>query len=273
MKTRHRAVFDPLVGHLVAESDTTSARVRNKLQGVYSWCFCDLCWRTTEYATAIEVQKVFKRLRKGHAKEIPISAAIKEEAQREADLLVDRYEKSLTGALGPYEQGQMLMAYCDIVEVGGDRSVAAFRDQVERRMLLIAWARHGDLLSIARLPNQAEGAPKPSKFYCEMHNPRRSDQARRAYQRDRRFAAEYKELIAAYWTIEAGKLPTWDIGAHALIRKAAYKRLLLMKKPTLFIDELKAKGINSQTEIARDLGISRQAVSAAIKRRAAKSAG
>lgn len=273
MKTRRRAVFDPLVGHLVAESDTTSARVRNKLQGVYSWCFCDLCWRTTEYAIAIEAQKVFKRIRNGHARKVPISPAIQEEAQREADFLVDRYEESLTGALGPYEQGQMLMAYCDIVEMGGDRSAAAFRDQVERRMLLVAWARHGDLLSIARLPNQAEGSPKPSKFYCEMHNPRRSDQARRAYQRDRNFAAEYEELIAAYWTIEAGKIPTWDIEAHAHIRKAAYNRLLLMKKPTLFIDELKAKGINRQAEIARHLGISRQAVSAAIKRRSAKSAG
>jgi hypothetical protein len=165
------------------------------------------------------------------------------------------------------------MAYCDLVDLRGDRSVEAFRHQVEHRMLHIAWARQGNLLSAARLPGQPEGSAKPSKLYCERHNPRRSDQARRAYKRDRRYAAEYEELIAAYWTIEAGKLPTWDIEAHALIRKAAYNKLLQMKKPTLLIDELKEKGINSQTEIARELGISRQAVSAAIKRRAAKSAG
>jgi hypothetical protein len=96
MKSKRRSAFDPLVGHLVTESDTSSARIRNKLQGRYSWCFCELCWRTTEYTVAIDAQTVFRRMRNGYAKAIPISTAIREEAQKEANSLVDRYEKSLT---------------------------------------------------------------------------------------------------------------------------------------------------------------------------------
>ena len=160
--------------------------------------------------------------------------------------------------------------YCDMVDMRGDKSVAAFRDQVERRMLLIEWTRHGDMLSTARLPERIGGTARPSKFYCEMHNPRRSEQARRAYQRDRSFSAEYKELIAAYWTAMFGKVVTWDIEDHRRIRKAAYGKLIFLKKPTLFIDELRAQGCTSQAEIARHLGISRQAVSAAMKRQTEK---
>lgn len=229
--------------------------------------FCELCGKQTEYAIADEGRAVFKDLGKGNAKPVPLSDFVRQEAQREADLLVERYEKALTGELGMYEQGTMLSAFCDVLEMRGDRSVATFRDQVERRTVIAAWARRGDVLSAARLPNQPEGAAKPSKLYCKDHNPRRSDEARRAYQRDRRFSAEYRELIAAYWTILAGELPTWDIEAHAEVRREAYRRLQLMKKPTTFISELEAKGVTSQTEIAQQLGVSRQAVSAAIKRR------
>ena len=217
---------------------------------------------------AIEAQQVFKRVGKAGAKPVKVSDSIRAEAQKEADLLVERYERSLTGAFGPWEPGRLIHTYCNITEMRGDRSVAGFRDQVERRMLIFAWVKRGDVLSATRLPNQQEGAAKPSKFYCESHNPRRSDQARRAYQRDRRFAPEYSEIIAAYWTVQAGKLPSWDIEAHAYVRRIAYERLLFIKKPTMFIDELKAQGIANQAEIARRLGVSRQAVSATLKRQA-----
>jgi hypothetical protein len=265
-----RQVFNPLKGHLVTESASSSARVQNKLRGIYSNCFCELCGRSTEYSIAIEAQTVYKRLLKGNAKAVPITEEIRNEAQREADLLVERYERALTGELGLYEAGKMLMAYCDPVERRGDSSVATFRDQVERRMLVIAWAKRGNTVSSALLPQQAPGTAKPSKFYCDQHNPRRSVEARRAYQRDRRFAAEYAELIAAHWKIFAGRLHTWDIEAHAWIRKEAYSRLLFMKKPTQFIEHFEQKGIVKQADLARKLGISRQAVSAAIKRRALK---
>jgi hypothetical protein len=256
-----------MLGHLVTECETTSTKIRSKLKNRYLRSFCELCGKQTEYAIADESRVVFKDLGKGNAKPVPLSDSIRREAQREADLLVERYEKAFTGKLGIYEKGQMLAAFCDVQEMRGDRSVAAFRDQVERRTLIAAWARCGDLLSVARRLNEPEGAAKPSKLYCEDHNPRRSDEARRAYQRDRRFAAEYRELIACFWTAFAGELPTWDIEAHAEVRRQAYRRLQLMKKPTTFIEELEAKGATSQTEIARQLGVSRQAVSAAIKRR------
>lgn len=102
-----------------------------------------------------------------------------------------RYEQAWKGEFGLYEPARMLIAYCDMVEMRGDRSVSAFREDVELRTLIAAWARHGDLLRPTKLPGQSEGAAKPSKLYCEAHNPGRSDESRRAYQRDRRFAQEY----------------------------------------------------------------------------------
>ena len=270
MRSKIHKRYDPLVGHLVTESETSSTRIQIKFRNPYHWCFCELCWRTTEYATAIEAQTIFKQTRDNGVRAIPLSEPIRMEAQRDADFLVERYEQALGGAYGPYEVAQMLMTYCDPIEMRGDRSAEAFRDQVERLMLILAWGRHGNLLSTPRLPNQPEGAAKPSKLYCEMHNQRRSDQARRAYQRDRRFAAEYQALISACWSGAVGRLPTWDIEVHAAIRKAAYYKLLHLKKPTLFIDELKAQGIDSQAEISRILGISPAAVSAAIKRHSTK---
>lgn len=263
-----RQAFDPLIGRLVAECDTSSARIRAKFSDAYRWCFCELCGRSTEYATAIEARTVFKRLRRGNAKAVPLTDAVRQEAQLEADLLVDRYEQALAGRFDTHEPGRMIATYCDVREMRGDWSVETFRDQVERRTLIAAWARRGDLLSATRLPDQQEGTPRPSKLYCEAHNPRRSDEARRAYQRDRRFAAEYDELIRALWSQQAHKLPAWDIEAHAHVRREAYRQLQAMKSPTTMVEELQAKGMSSQAEIARHLGVSRQAVSAAIKRRA-----
>lgn len=267
MPSKNSKAFDQTRGHIVAECETTSAKIRSKLNDRYMRSFCELCGKQTEYAIADMARVVFKDLGKENAESVPLTELIRKEAQREADFLVERYEKALAGEFGMYEDSQMLMAYCDPVERRGDRSVAAFRDQVERRTLHAAWGRRGDLLSAVRLPDQPDGAAKPSKLYCENHNPRRSDDARRAYQRDRRFAAEYRELIAGFWTVFAGELPTWDIEAHAYVRREAYRRLQLMKKPTTFISQLEASGVTKQAEIARQIGVSRQAVSAAIKRR------
>jgi hypothetical protein len=262
-----RQVFDPLLGRLVAESSTTSERIRSKLTAPYEWCFCELCGHSTEYATAIEAQSVFKRLRKGHAKAVPLTDAIRAEASQEADTLVARYEQALTGKFGPHEPGRLIAIYCDIREMRGDWSVETFRDQVERLTLISSWARRGDLLSAARLPGQPENASKPSKLYCMAHNPKRSDEARRAYQRDRRYAAEYADLIAEIWSKHAHELPGWDIEAHAFVRREAYRQLQALKTPTKLIDDLLKQGITNQAEIARQLGISRQAVSAAMKRK------
>ncbi|WP_197479289.1 helix-turn-helix domain-containing protein [Bordetella trematum] len=132
------------------------------------------------------------------------------------------------------------------------------------------WAKHGELAWSTRKPGQDEKAAKPSKLYCEAHNPKRSDEARRAYQRDRRFMAEYESLMDAIWSqsINSGSLPTWDIEAHAYVRREAYRLLQEIKSPKAAastIEALLAKGM-SQAAIGRELNISRQAVSAAIKR-------
>lgn len=261
---------------MVTESPTTSARVRRKLssqfQDPYGWNFCDLCWRSTEFVIAVEAQSrsFFKRTGRDNANPVQLSEAIRAEAQAEADCLVQRYERALSGEFGRWEAGRMLFEYTDTAERRGDGSVAAFRDQVERHSLLAALARRADVLGVARMPGQPEGAAKPSKFYCQEHNPRRSADARRAYQRDRLFAAEYQVELDLLWRENAGNLVSWDIEQHARVRQEAYRRLLLTKKPTLGVIELQRKGITSQTEIARQLGISRQAVSAALKRQAPK---
>ena len=61
-----------------------------------------------------------------------------------------------------------------------------------------------------------------------------------------------------------------DIEAHVHVKREAYRQLQAHKSPTRLIDDLLAQGTLSQAEIARQLGVSRQAVSAAIKRRSQK---
>lgn len=272
VRSKRWVAFDPYLERLVPELDSSSDRIRTKLEDAYSWCFCELCWRPTEFSTSVEAPKVIKRLTGGNAKEIPLSGAMRLTAQKRANALVMRYEQACRGEFGPYEAPQMYFKYCNAVEMRGDRSVDGFRDHVERRMLLTEWARHGELARLTRPPFQQEGTAKPSKLYCESHNPRRSDEARRAYQRDRRFEFEYHNLIEQLWRQDARNptIPTWDIEAHAHVRREAYRQLQALKSPTRMIDNFLSQGIVNQTEIARQLGISRQAVSAAIKRRTKK---
>jgi hypothetical protein len=161
----------------------------------------------------------------------------------------------------------MLIAYCDVRDMRGDWTVEAFRDQVERRTLINEWSKHGDLKAAVRLPKRADGTRNPSRLYCENHNPKRSDDSRRAYQRDRRFVVEFEHVQAEIWARDADKLPRWDLEAHAHVRQEAYVMLQAMKSPTRLIDNLIAQGITKQSDLARLLGVSRQAVSAALKKR------
>lgn len=269
------AAFDPYLERLVPECDTSSDRIRAKLESPFSWCFCELCWRPTEYSTSLEAPKVIKRLAGGNGKAVPLTNNMRVLAQKRADALVTRYEQACRGEFGPYEAGRMWANYCIALDMRGDRSVEGFRDHVEMRMLITEWARHGELVRLTRPSHQVDGSAKPSKLYCETHNPRRNEEARRAYQRDRRFASEYADLIEQIWRegINGGTLPTWDIEAHADVRREAYRQLQELKSsPTSMIDNFLAKGTMSQAEIARQLGVSRQAVSATLKRRAQNSA-
>lgn len=279
----------------------------------YLWCFCKLCGQQTEYAVTLESVSVFSRIKNGAVK-TPISDEVRANAQTLADNLVAMYQLSLEGDHDAPSPGKILFAFCNIREMRGDFSIESFRDQVERHALLSEWAKVGDMMGATRLPGTTKGAQRPSKLYCALHYPGRSDDARRAYQRDRRFIAEYEELIREYWTQYAGYLRHWNIDDHAMVRHAAYHCLRLMKAPTRALDEfsfitkqenknskqaaptkpiedyyiiaraahqkirrmreesswfeeLDERGIASQAEIARHLGINRQAVSAALKRK------
>lgn len=287
----------------------------------FRWSFCKFCGRQTEYAVAIESVRVFKKIRSGLYKAVPLTDTMRAEAQTMADALVEQFKAALDGRFGPYGPGQMLLAYCNIREMRGEFSidaihaVDAFRDQVERHAQLIIWARNGTVAGAARLPGDQSGSQRPSKKYCDLHYPGRSDDARRAYQRDRKFVAEYDEIICLIWTQYAGRIRQWHIDDHAFVRDAAYHHLRLMKSPTRALDgyadpnlvakhpapttalrkksiedyyeiarkahnrlqrmaptkplfgELDGKGVLNQSEIARTLGVNRQAVSAALKRR------
>jgi len=262
----NKSVFDPRLGHLVSEYETSSARIRTKLRDYYTWGFCELCWRATEYAIATEARKVYKRLLKGNARAVPLTQTLRDRAQKEADTLVARYEEVRQGAGGRYEASRMISAYCVFHEMRHDYSAEAFRDQVERYTLLAMWARHGDLISAATLPGQPEGAAKPSKLYCEAHNPRRSAEARRAYQRDRRYKILYEQFIEDIWREGLLTLPRWDIEAHAAVRKEAYERIQRGKSITAGVAHLLGEGTTNLSEIARQLGVTRQAVSSAARR-------
>lgn len=277
------------------------------------WCFCEFCGRQTEYAVASEAVSVYERLgnESGSAKAVPRTDAMRVKARKVADDLVVQYEQAMTGCYDPDAQGKLLDAFCDRGQMLGDFSVDSFRDQVERRALNFIWFQHGDMYGAVRLPDPQNGAQRPSKLYCDLHQPGRSEATRRAYQRDRRFVAEYEEIVRVLWSRHAGDLRQWHIDDHALVRHAAYhvvrllkaptrildeypdlkvtattqsreksiedyyekartshNRLRQMREPTEWIDDLQERGVTNQSELARHLGVERQAVSAALKRRA-----
>lgn len=319
MKTiKSRTAAHPLPGGEFATSvrqgSNPPAQIANA--GAFGWSFCRFCGRQTEYAVAIEAVRVFRKIRSGLYKAVPLTATIRAEAQTLANSLVEQFKGALDGCIGPFGPGQMLAAYCDIREMSGDFSVDAFRDQVERNALITIWAKNGNIAGAARLPGDQNGSQRPSKLYCDLHYPGRSDDARRAYQRDRKFVAEYEELISLIWEQYAGRIRQWHVDDHAFVRHAAYHHLRLMKSPTRALDdyvepnsiatypakptalpkksiaayyeiarkahyrlrcmaptspvfgELTRMNALNQSEIARLLGVKRQAVSAALKRRA-----
>lgn len=241
--------------HHEADSDfgtvvRTQPPSENRLPSVqpFLWCFCKFCGRQTEYAIAIEATKIFKRLDKGSAKVVQLTASMWDDAQSVADRLVAQYEEAISQPDKPHTAAKMLMELCNIRKMRGDFSVESFRDQVEQRALLVEWAKYGDLQMAARLPGPQVGAQRPSKLYCSLHYPGRNADARRAYQRDRRFVGEYEELLREFWCQYAGQLRQWNIDDHALVRDAAYHHLRLMKAPTRVLDEYAGQATTADSQ-------------------------
>lgn len=279
------------------------------------WCLCEFCGRQTEYAVALEAVSVYKRLENesGWAKAVPLTDAIRAKAKKITDDLVARYERAMAECFELNTIDAMIDTFCDRRQMGGDISVDSFRDQVERRILNFVWFQHGDMYGAARLPGPQNGAQRPSKLYCDLHQPSRSEATRRAYQRDRRFVAEFEEIVRVLWSRHAADLKPWDIDDHTLVRDAAYHVVRLLKtptrildehpdlqltttnyslgssievyyekarashhilrkmrEPTEWIDDLQTRGVTNQSELALNVRVSRQAISAALKRRVKK---
>ena len=203
------------------------------------WCFCDFCGIQTEFALAKDVVSVFKRMNDGtgDAVAVPWTEAMRVEAKNVADEIVAWYEQAAAGIHGPFAIGRLLFAYCDVSQMGGDYSVDSFRLQVERSAEIAIWRGHGDMYGSDRLPPLQGEVKRPSKRFCDRHQPKRSQATRRAYQRDRAFAAEYQEMVAALWAAHAGHLMPWDIDDQTLVRDAAYHATRLWKSPTSILDE------------------------------------
>lgn len=268
-----RLLFDPWTEQLVPEYETTSPRIRWKLNQHYDWRFCDLCWRSTEYAVRREIFVAVKRLPRGGAKVILLTDAMRDEAKKNADAMITHFKRLLSGEMkpdDPFEAARMVSDYCNLSEMNHDFSIDSIQDHFERQALLSRWARGGLLVNLAQIPGQPMGSPKASKLYCENHNPRRSEEARRAYQRDIRFIDDFEVIVNTLWMENAGRLSRSIAEHQEAIRYEAYNRLQEHKTPTIKIDELLEEGITNQAEIARRLGISRQAVSAALRRRKQK---
>lgn len=300
-RSRH-LVFSPQLGHLVAEHETTSARVRRKLSNYLNWCFCEFCGDETEFSKTISLNArgVFDLA--GNA--VELTKAMCDKAEQVAEFRAKSYERALKREhRWPFSvSANLIQKYCgidgwrklhsdelrdrDAMSEPGHISVEQFRLYVEGQERMRLWLKNGlvgvspgrNTTKASRTKYPQDGTPglrlsragEPSKLYCSNHNQQRSESARRNYQRDRQAIYEYQALIQKIWSEQAGWLPTWDVAAHAYARREAYRHLqyfrpLQHRVPAGKINELVAQGITNQSEIARQLGVSRQAVSAALK--------
>lgn len=257
-----RAVYNPTIGDTqrrripVARSDATSM---SRLE----LTFCELCWRRCELEATLADPPIYERKRSHLFTKIECTPSIHEAASRHADSLAEHYAAALQGIGGPYALGRLL-AYVTVSELRGHRSVAAFRQRAYEKECLRLKAKSGSLLGTLASPGINGELVKPSAHYCAKHNPRRSIEARRLYQRDRRFQGAFDQAIEDIYEKNAHEFRRWHPGDHAKIRKMAYERA----RGTATIDlirGLERHGMVSRAEIAQKLGISRQAVYAAIK--------
>lgn len=230
--------------------------------------FCALCWRQTEYTIAAERPRIYARRAAHRYTEIECTPAIRAAAAKHADALTRRYVAILEGSEGPYGLGH-LAGYFTVADLDGDTSPESFREHIEKMERWRLMAKTGNALGVIAIPGIAGRMVKPSVRYCSEHNPHRSIAARRRYQRERRFQAEFERAVFTVGAEYSHQFRRWLAEDHVRIRKVAYERV--HTKPTIkLIRELERQGITRRADIAQKLGISRQAVYAAINAGASK---
>ena len=145
--------------------------------------------------------------------------------------------------------------------------------------------------SVRRRAEPAELAEQPtirlSRRFCDQHNQRRGGESSRRYKRDHALRAVFEEelnkvgsrlLLDEFFIARKG-----DLDAMTRIRKEAYRATTAnelgpkLRRPSvkngqtiMAIRQLEAAGTTSQSDIARQLGMSRAAVSIALKRDVSK---
>jgi hypothetical protein len=244
--------------------------------------FCRLCWRKTEAALAADRPRFYR-----HLAEVECTQAIRKKAAKRADELTKRYVAIRSGSNGIYGLGSAigrrvvtkpdgsktyepfsLADYFTVMELDGDTSPESFREHAERLERWRIMVEKADAIGATAKPG-IDQSVKPSNCYCAEHNPRRSTDARRRYQRDRKFEAQFGEALFALGSEYACQFRRWHLEDNAQIRRMAYDRV--HAKPTIdLIRELERQGVTRRADIAQKLGISRQAVYAAINAGASK---
>lgn len=245
--------------------------------------FCRLCWRYTEAANF--QPRLYGKKKLGLRPAVPRptpDAASRAEAKAIFEQITD-IEKC---ARDPYHFSKSSVRYFsvqDIAEIwsgswdlSNPEFVQVIVELIESYLLDQRWicsakivGREAQVPAIpanrTELPHAEKHSIKPSRDYCEEHNPRRSLEARRAYQRDRRyearFADRFLELVAEWRRDSSSRLTN---AVRTEILRCAY--LDVMGTTVEKIAYWRSCGVVSQSEIARRIGISRQAVSAALAR-------
>jgi hypothetical protein len=248
--------------------------------------FCTLCWRLTEAQMAKD--KIFIKRRGGYV-EVPRPTPTPEtlaEARRRLEEL-----KQAARGRRPDRYGELLYLYARghdhrlLYGRGGGSEPASEKasdemllDVIERNLLEERWLSSSPwflvgrkhyqdfgLLGETKFPESHRYPVKASTKLCYEHNPRRSLEARRRYQRDLQRKDMFHELI--------GELTRHYIsqgfGIHteadrAAIRTEAYKYVCMSTLEMVKL--LQAKGVKNLAEIGRRLHLSMKAISMTLIR-------
>ena len=262
-KNSSRVVYAPGLGNVRSARCDPGERAKRKDGSASKAVFCDLCWRSTEFVVANTTPQIYARRSRHVYKRVEPTPEMRAKAATEATELTERYKAALRGSEGRYAAPRLLADHCDIAELRGDFSAESFHEHVEQSILWRLMAQTGDVLGDTACPGLDGTLVKPSKKYCEQHNPRRSLTARRQYQRDRKYQDEFELAVLDVAAEHSGEFRMWHIDDRSRIRRLAYERVRGI--PTVdLVRELEEQGTCSRADIAKRLGISRQAVYAAI---------